>query len=151
SSPATWRGRCSGSSVSCARVGLTSPPRRRRWPTTVHRNCPRSTGSIWSPPCPTPDRRERPMPDPPPAEVLRLLFGAAAKGDTVPGPHPADDLEQITVWALGQLPAAEETALVEHLARCAPCRRTVGALVRAGVLEFASETSPERQNGRTPA
>jgi tetratricopeptide (TPR) repeat protein len=76
------------------------------------------------------------MSDPPPAEVLRLLFQAAAEDGTAPGPHPADDLEQLTIWGLAQLPAAEEAVLVEHLARCAPCRRTVAALVREGVLEF---------------
>jgi tetratricopeptide (TPR) repeat protein len=80
------------------------------------------------------------MPDPTPAEVLRQLLDTAAGTGEAPGPHPADDLELLTVWALGQLPGAEEQALLEHLSRCGGCRRTVAGLVRSGVIAF---TAPE--------
>jgi tetratricopeptide (TPR) repeat protein len=83
------------------------------------------------------------MSDPTPTEVLQQLLRTAAGQGQVPGPHPADDLEQLTVWALGQLPEAEENTLLTHLSRCGPCRRAVARLVRSGVLELAApQTSP---------
>lgn len=70
--------------------------------------------------------------------LWQAISSSVIRQGEVPGPHPAADLELLTVWTLGQLPEAEENALLEHLSRCDPCRRTVAGLVRSGVLELVA-------------
>ena len=89
------------------------------------------------------------MADSTPATILRELLREAASAEA-PGPHPADDLEQLTVWAAGQLPDSESDRLIDHLSRCGRCRLIVIELVRTGVLEIRpfSEPTPEPRRRR---
>jgi cytochrome c-type biogenesis protein CcmH/NrfG len=56
-----------------------------------------------------------------------------------PGPHPVEDEEFLAAWSGGLLNAKQQDEFLNHLGACAACRRRLGELIQAGVVEIPAE------------
>ena len=74
---------------------------------------------------------------------LQRIVKNAFESNSSVSDHPIDDEDLLLRWSHHQLSEAEHTELLDHLAQCSDCRKSVAAMIKSGVLEFCEQ--PEEQ------
>ncbi|MCL2348003.1 MAG: hypothetical protein FWC50_07035 [Planctomycetaceae bacterium] len=82
-------------------------------------------------------------------ERLELLMHLCAKNELSQPiddakPHPAEDVDLIEAWSLGELEKSQVDGILDHLADCAYCRRSIAAMCHDDLLTFAPAETGEK-------